>query len=69
MTKAEAKMRLLAEWRTWIGHRGVTGSATKKDAADFFLHIQFKHPELVSFDGAEPSLVTDWLHRAGLIVR
>lgn len=55
MTKAEAKMRLLAEWRTWIGHRGVTGSSTKKDAADFFLHIQFKHPELVSLMARSPA--------------
>ncbi len=21
MTQAEAKMRILAEWRTWVGHR------------------------------------------------
>jgi len=23
MTQAEAKMRILAEWRTWVGHREI----------------------------------------------
>jgi hypothetical protein len=29
MTQAEAKMRILAEWRTWVGHRQTSDSHTR----------------------------------------
>lgn len=67
MTRAEAKMRMLAEWRTWIGHRGISGSATQTDAEDFYSHIELKYPELLAFEDADRILVMDWLRRAGLI--
>ena len=67
MTKAEAKMRMLAEWRTWIGHRGISKSETQSDASDFYLHIKAKYPELLAFEDSGQALVNEWLSSAGLI--
>ena len=37
MTQSEAKMRILAEWRTWVGHRPATDSCHRNGAvAGFF---------------------------------
>ena len=40
MTQAEAKTRILAEWRTWVGHRQVTDSQTSADSSVFFGEIE-----------------------------
>ncbi len=54
MTQAEAKMRILAEWRTWVGHRQV---------------IEQNHPDLLSFESSDDKrqLVKRCLVDAGLI--
>jgi hypothetical protein len=44
MTQGEAKMRILAEWRTWIGHRQLPDSSTSADASVFFGEIEKNHP-------------------------
>jgi hypothetical protein len=36
MTQAEAKMRIPAEWRTWVGHRQVADSHTSAESSVFF---------------------------------
>lgn len=53
MTAGEAKLRLLAEWRTWIGHLKTTGIHTVKDASDFVAYIEKNHADLLSFEGGE----------------
>jgi hypothetical protein len=40
MTQAEAKMRILAEWRTWIGHQRATGFNSTAEALVFVGEIQ-----------------------------
>lgn len=62
-------MRILAEWRTWIGHREILRMATSEDAAAFYDHIEAGYADLLSFDDSEPkaAVVEDWLARAGLI--
>jgi hypothetical protein len=68
MTPGEAKMRILAEWRTWIGHRQAVVSHTPDEALAFFKEIEQNKPDLVSFDSADKwQLVRDWLLDAGLI--
>jgi len=49
MTQAEAKMRILAEWRTWVGHREVADSHTGAESSVFFGEIEQNHPDLLSF--------------------
>ena len=44
MTQAEAKMRILAEWRTWVGHREVADSHTGAESSVFFREIEKNHP-------------------------
>ncbi len=44
MTQAEAKMRILAEWRTWVGHRQVADSHTSAESSVFFGEIEQNHP-------------------------
>jgi hypothetical protein len=69
MTQGEAKMRILAEWRTWVGHRHLTDSHTSADAAVFFGEIEQNRPDLLSFESSEDKrqLVSGWLIDAGLI--
>ncbi len=69
MTPAESKMRLLAEWRTWIGHRQAADGHTTIDASDFVTYIEQNHPDLLSFEGNESKadVVKRWLQDAGLI--
>jgi hypothetical protein len=69
MTQAEAKMRILAEFRTWVGHRQVTDSHTSADASAFFEEIEQNHADLLSFESSEDKrhLVNRWLLDAGLI--
>jgi hypothetical protein len=68
MTPAEAKMRILAEWRTWIGHQQSTVSHTTAEALTFFREIEREKPDLLSFDSAEKwDFVKGWLLNAGLI--
>jgi hypothetical protein len=69
MTPSEAKMRIPAEWRTWIGHREATDSHTARDAAAFFQHVGEKYPDLLSFEGDEEkrTAINRWLTDAGLI--
>ena len=70
MTQAEAKMRILAEWRTWIGHQRVTGFNTTAEALVFFGEIQQNQPHLLSFEGPDDDkwrLVKGWLTDAGLV--
>jgi hypothetical protein len=47
MTQAEAKMRIMAEWRTWIGHRQVADSHTGGESSVFFGEIEQNHPDLL----------------------
>ena len=70
MTPAEAKMRILAEWRTWIGHQQAAASHhTASEVSGFVVEIERNHPELVSFEGPEDKLqvIRGWLSDAGLI--
>ena len=69
MTLGEAKLRLLAEWRTWIGHREAADGHTTTEASDFVTYIQQNHSALLSFeaDESKTDLVTGWLKDAGLI--
>ena len=68
MTQGEAKMRILAEWRTWIGHRQLPDSNTSADASVFFGEIEKNHPNLLSFESVEDKLqlVSRWLMDQGL---
>lgn len=69
MTQAEAKMRVLAEFRTWVGHRNGVTSHTSAEALVFFKEIQQNHADLLSFESSEDKrhLVDRWLLDAGLI--
>ena len=68
MTEAEAKMRILAEWRTWVGHQQAAVSRTAEEALAFFREIENSKPELLSFEGTDKWLsVQGWLLNAGLI--
>ena len=69
MTPAEAKMRILAEWRTWIGHRQAAHSHTTADVSAFVAELEQNRPDLVSFKSTENTLqvVKGWLLNAGLI--
>ena len=69
MTPAESKMRLLAEWRTWIGHREAADGHTAIDASNFVAYIDQNHSDLLSFESDENKLdvVRGWLQDAGLI--
>ena len=69
MTPGEAKIRLLAEWRTWIGHRQAADSHTAIEASDFVTYIEQNHHDLLSFesDESKTDVVTRWLQEAGLI--
>ena len=69
MTPSEAKMRLLAEWRTWIGHRQAAVGHTAIEASNFVAYIEENHANLLSFESNEskPEIVRRWLQDAGLI--
>jgi putative Mg2+ transporter-C (MgtC) family protein len=68
MTPSEAKLRILAEWRTWIGHQQSAASHTTAEALTFFKEIEQNKPELLSFDSTDKwKLVKNWLFHAGLI--
>ena len=69
MTPAEAKMRIFAEWRTWIGHRQVADSHTTADVSAFVAELEQNQPDLFSFETTEDKLqvVKSWLMHAGLI--
>ena len=56
-------MRILAEWRTWVGHRQLPDSNTHADALVFFGEIEQNQPNLLSFESAEDKrqLVRRWL--------
>ena len=68
MTPSEAKLRILAEWRTWVGHQQSAISHTTTEALAFFKEIEQNKPELLSFDSADKwEFVKSWLLNAGLI--
>ena len=69
MTPAEAKMRILAEWRTWIGHRQAPHSHTTADVSAFVAELEQNQPDLFSLKSTESKLqvVKGWLLNAGLI--
>ena len=68
MTPSEAKLRILAEWRTWVGHQQSAVSRTAAEALTFFKAIEQNKPELLSFDSADKwEFVKGWLLNAGLI--
>jgi hypothetical protein len=68
MTPSEAKLRILAEWRTWVGHQQSAVSRTTAEALTFFKEIEQNKPELLSFDSADKwEFVKGWLLNAGLI--
>jgi hypothetical protein len=68
MTPSEAKPRILAEWRTWVGHQQSAVSRTTAEALSFFKEIEQNKPELLSFDSADKwESVKGWLLNAGLI--
>ena len=68
MTPSEAKLRILAEWRTWVGHQQSAVSHTTTEALAFFKEIEQNKPELLSFDSADKwEFVKSWLLNAGLI--
>lgn len=59
VTPSEVKLRILAEWRTWIGHRQEIRSHTPADAALFVDHLAATSPDLLAFEGADER-VTLW---------
>jgi hypothetical protein len=66
MTSAEAKMRILAEWRTWIGHRQPAVSHSLVEARAIFNDISINTPELVAFESTDTwGFVKGWLANAG----
>ncbi len=68
MTPAEAKMRILAEWRTWIGHQQSAVSHKATEALTFFRELERNKPDLLSFESADKwDFVKGWLQSAGLI--
>jgi hypothetical protein len=68
MTPAESKMRILAEWRTWIGHRQSAESHSLAEARTFFDDISVNKPELVAFERTDKwEFVKGWLVNAGLV--
>jgi hypothetical protein len=62
-------MRLLAEWRTWIGHRQATDSHTAAEAIAFYEHLRENYPNLLSFQSEDDKqgTVNRWLTDAGLL--
>jgi hypothetical protein len=69
MTQAEAKMRILAEFRTWVGHRKAADSHTRAESWEFFAELERQHRDLLSFESSEDKgqLVNRWLLDAGLV--
>jgi hypothetical protein len=71
MTKTEAKMRILAEWRTWIRQARAVPPHNALLAFSFFGDIQRHHPEFLSFhvrlDQDKWQIVKGWLQTAGNI--
>jgi hypothetical protein len=69
MTQTEAKMRILAEWRTWIRQEQCAPPHAAHLALTFFGDIQRDHPELLSFRAKadKRQIVRGWLETAGLI--
>jgi hypothetical protein len=55
MTQAEAKMRTLAEWRTWVGHRQLPDSHTSADASAFVGEIEQNQPDLLTLKALRTS--------------
>jgi hypothetical protein len=68
VTPSEAKLRILAEWRTWIGHQQSAVSHTTAEALTFFNEIERNKPELLAFESPDKwDFVKGWLLNAGLI--
>jgi hypothetical protein len=69
MTPGEAKIRLLAEWRTWIGHRQAAVGHTAIDASNFVAYIEQNRADLLTFESNDRKVdvVRRWLQGAGLI--
>ena len=69
MTTSEAKVWILAEWRTWVGHQQSAVSHTTAEALAFFKEIEQNKPDLLSFDSADKwdFVKNSWLLNAGLI--
>jgi hypothetical protein len=67
MTPSEAKLRILAGWRTWVGHQQSAVSRTTAEALAFLKEIEQNKPELLSFDSADKwEFVKSWLLKAAL---
>ena len=68
MTPSEAKLRILAEWRTWIGHQQAAVSHTVAEAETFYKELEQNKPELLTFDSPDKwEFVKTWLLNADLI--
>jgi hypothetical protein len=68
MTPSEAKLRILAEWRIWIGHQQSAASHTAAEALTFFNEIERNKPDLLAFESPDKwGFVKGWLLNAGLI--
>ncbi len=69
MTQTEAKMRILAEWRTWIGHRQAADFERSEEVRAFVTGLEQNQPDSLSFetDQSKLEVVTNWLDGAGLI--
>lgn len=69
MTKTEAKMRILAQWRIWIRQQQGAPPHTARLALIFFGHIQRDHTELLAFPAESDKwqIVKSWLTNAKLI--
>ena len=69
MTQAEAKMWILAEWRTWIGHQRATGFNTTAEALVFFGEIQQNQLDLLPFEGPDEDVDGQDFHLRSPFVR
>jgi hypothetical protein len=69
MTQAEAKMRILAEWRTWVGHREIQIPIPAQSHRCSSERSSKITPDLLSFESSDDKrqLVKRWLGDAGLI--
>ena len=69
MTQTEAKMRILAQWRTWICQQQATAPRTAQLGLLFFGDVQRLHPEMLEFASEDDKwqIVKGWLTNAMLI--
>jgi hypothetical protein len=69
MTREQARLGVLREWRGWRDANGVTTEATGNDGLRFYGHRQSRRAELLKFKGAGDKwqIVHGWLLNSGCV--